>query len=131
VRYIVWNYIGLNANVIFEFFEHKRNVYKTSRFCLFFSCYFCNRAFRWEVLTSVLHAIDIGIQSAGDYSAGMIVINRIYTSAVFTSAMNELREGGDLGDIGPRRNNRWVNILLFFILLLTEIINLIIQLFYV
>jgi len=53
----------------------------------------------------VLHAIDIGIQSAGDYSAGMIVINRIYASAVFTSAMNELRGGGgDLGDIGPRRS---------------------------
>jgi len=26
----------------------------------------------------VLHAIDIGIQSAGDYSSGMFIINRIY-----------------------------------------------------
>jgi len=49
----------------------------------------------------VLHAIDIRIQSAGDYSTGMIIINRICASAVFTIAMNELRGGGDLGDIEP------------------------------
>jgi len=52
-----------------SFLKHKRNAYKTNRFCLFFSYYFCNRAFRWEILTNMLHAIDIGIQSAGDYSA--------------------------------------------------------------